>query len=139
MAVAMSQSSSPASAAARAGENRVLLLSDGRRLGFAEYGDPAGIPVLAFHGMPGSRFMFRLAHEPADRLGLRLVAPDRPGFGLSDFLPNRTLASWGSDMRDLADSLGLNSFRRGGHFRRRTLCRRLRSAVAGTDRRGGAH
>ncbi len=95
---------------AAAGEDRVLRLPDGRGLGFAEYGDPAGSPVLAFHGMPGCRYMFRLVHEPALRLGLRIVAPDRPGFGLSDFQPNRTLAAWGSNVRQLADSLGLDRF-----------------------------
>ncbi len=109
MALATSRTGAEA-AAAVPGENRVLRLPDGRRLGFAEYGDLTGAPVLAFHGMPGSRFMFRLVHEPAARLGLRIVAPDRPGFGLSDFQPGRTLAAWGSDMRELADSLGIGRF-----------------------------
>jgi pimeloyl-ACP methyl ester carboxylesterase len=109
MALATSQTNAGAPGAVR-GEDRTVRLSDGRRLGFAEYGDPAGAPVLAFHGMPGSRFMFRLTHEPALRLGLRIVAPDRPGFGLSDFQPDRTLAAWPGDMRELADSLGFDRF-----------------------------
>jgi pimeloyl-ACP methyl ester carboxylesterase len=109
MALATSRTNAGAPGAAP-GENRTLLLSDGRNLGFAEYGDPAGAPVLAFHGMPGSRFMFRPTHEPALRLGLRIVAPDRPGFGLSDFQPGRTLAAWPDDMRQLADSLGFDRF-----------------------------
>jgi len=32
-----------------------LVLSDGRRLGFAQYGDPDGQPVFHFHGSGGSR------------------------------------------------------------------------------------
>ena len=32
-----------------------LELGDGRRLGYVEYGDPAGCPVLLFPGVPGSR------------------------------------------------------------------------------------
>lgn len=29
-------------------------LKDGRLLGFAEYGEPNGLPVFYFHGFPGS-------------------------------------------------------------------------------------
>jgi pimeloyl-ACP methyl ester carboxylesterase len=95
---------------ANPGEDRYLALSDGRKLGYAEFGDPAGIPVLAFHGTPGSRLMFRLVHEPARHLGLRIVAPDRPGFGFSDYQENRTLIGWTEDVRALAGSLGLDRF-----------------------------
>jgi pimeloyl-ACP methyl ester carboxylesterase len=95
---------------AKAGEDRFLRLPDGRRLGFTEFGDPLGIPLFAFHGTPGSRLMFRLVHEPARRLSLRIIAPDRPGFGLSDYQENRTLADWTRDVRALADKLGLDRF-----------------------------
>lgn len=95
---------------AEARENRTIALPDGRKLGYAEYGEPAGLPIFAFHGTPGSRFMFRLVDEPARRLGLRLIAPDRPGFGLSDFQENRSLADWPKDVRSLADALGLERF-----------------------------
>ena len=95
---------------AKPDEDRFLGLSDGRKLGYAEYGDPSGIPIFAFHGTPGSRFMFRLVHESARQLGLRLIAPDRPGFGISDFQENRTLADWIQDVRALADKLGLDRF-----------------------------
>ena len=36
-------------------ESRSIVLADGRRLGFAEYGDPTGTPILYFHGLPASR------------------------------------------------------------------------------------
>ena len=95
---------------AKEGDDRFLGLPDGRRLGYTEFGDPSGIPVFAFHGTPGSRFMFRIVHEPARRLGLRIIAPDRPGFGLSDYQENRTLSDWAADVRALADKLGLDRF-----------------------------
>ncbi|MEJ2698283.1 MAG: alpha/beta hydrolase, partial [Desulfuromonadales bacterium] len=82
-------------------------LPDGRRLGYAEFGDPLGRPVLYFHGFPASRLEARLAHEAALRTGVRLVAADRPGSGLSDFLPERTLSDWPVDVTSLAESLGL--------------------------------
>jgi pimeloyl-ACP methyl ester carboxylesterase len=95
---------------AAAAEDRHIVLSDGRKLGYSEYGAQRGLPVLGFHGTPGSRFMFRLVHEPARRLGLRIIAPERPGFGLSTFQKNRTLADWASDITEFANHLGLKRF-----------------------------
>jgi len=96
-------------ARAAAGD-RYIILPDGRKLSYSEFGAPRGIPVFGFHGTPGSRFMFRLVHEPARRLGMRIIAPERPGFGLSTFQHNRTLAGWADDMSVLADHLGLKTF-----------------------------
>jgi pimeloyl-ACP methyl ester carboxylesterase len=88
----------------------VLHLADGRLLGFAEYGDPAGVPLMAFHGTPGSRFMFQLTDGAARQLGLRVIAPERPGFGLSTFQPGRTLRHWAADVAALADALEVARF-----------------------------
>jgi hypothetical protein len=51
-----------------------IRLADGRRLAFAEYGDPEGKPVLLFHGLPGSRLAWGLL--PGDPLptDLRIIA-----------------------------------------------------------------
>ena len=89
---------------------RLLRLRDGRRLGYAEYGDRVGVPVLFFHGTPGSRRVAQVAHEVATRLAVRIIAPDRPGFGLSDFQPARKLIDWPADVVQLADALGLERF-----------------------------
>ncbi|MGH6945358.1 MAG: alpha/beta fold hydrolase, partial [Geminicoccaceae bacterium] len=91
-------------------EMSALHLRDGRRLGYATYGAADGVPVLAFHGTPGSRFMLRAADAPAGRLGIRLIAPDRPGFGLSDPKPGRRIGDWPDDVVELADALGLWRF-----------------------------
>lgn len=91
-------------------EDRHIVLADGRKLGYSEYGSQWGLPVLGFHGTPGSRFMFRLVHEPARRMGMRIIAPERPGFGLSTFQHNRTLGDWASDIAELANYLGLKHF-----------------------------
>lgn len=87
-----------------------LRLADGRTLGFLELGDPAGRPVLYFHGYPGSRLEARLAAGAARRLGLRVLAPDRPGFGESTFQPGRTIGAWATDAAELADRLALERF-----------------------------
>ncbi len=89
---------------------RTLRLTDGRFLGYAEYGDPAGKPVLFFHGFPGSRLEAQLAHAAARRLGARVIALDRPGFGLSDFKRGRTYLDWPDDVAQAADLLAIERF-----------------------------
>ncbi|MDQ4079090.1 MAG: alpha/beta hydrolase, partial [Chloroflexota bacterium] len=71
--------------------DKSIQLKDGRLLGYAEYGDPAGQPIFFFHGWPGSRLEARPLTEPAAVHGARVIAADRPGFGLSDFKPGRTI------------------------------------------------
>lgn len=91
----------------REGEIR---LADERSLCYAEFGTADGKPVLYFHGLPASRLEARLTHAAACRLGIRILAPDRPGFGRSDFQPGRVLADWPQDVAQLADALGLERF-----------------------------
>ena len=91
-------------------EDRTFRRDDGRLLGFAEYGDAAGLVVLAFHGVPGARFMFRPTAVPAKRLGLRIVAPDRPGYGLSEPQPGRQLSDWLDDVAALLKHLDIDTF-----------------------------
>jgi pimeloyl-ACP methyl ester carboxylesterase len=49
---------------------------------------------------------FGATHLPA--LGLRLLAIDRPGLGLSDPHPNKTLSSWVDDVRELINIRNLH-------------------------------
>ena len=87
--------------------NDSLQLTDGRRLAWAEFGAPDGRPVLYCHGTPGSRLEARLAGAAAERLGIRLIAADRPGYGDSTPLNERTPLAVGKDLRQLCDHLGL--------------------------------
>ena len=78
----------------------------GRRLAVSEWGDQAGDVVVYLHGAPGSRL---LRHD-GDRYaaaGLRVVTYDRPGYGLSDPAPGRTVADTAADVAAIADDLGL--------------------------------
>jgi pimeloyl-ACP methyl ester carboxylesterase len=87
-----------------------IRLKDGRRLAFAESGDPSGMPVIFLHGNPGSRYMRHPDDALTYRLGVRLITPDRPGYGLSDYQPERTLLDCPSDIEQLANMLGLGRF-----------------------------
>ncbi|MEP3210060.1 MAG: alpha/beta hydrolase [Maribacter sp.] len=85
-------------------------LADGRILGYAEYGDPLGFPVLYFHGGQESRLSSNFMDSIAAALALRIIAPDRPGIGLSSFQKERTFLNWSKDVAELADSLKLEKF-----------------------------
>jgi pimeloyl-ACP methyl ester carboxylesterase len=89
---------------------RILTLPDGRRVGCAEYGDPRGLPVLALHGTPGSRLMFALSHKAARERGVRLIAPERPGYGLSDYRHAESLAQIAEDLSIVANAYGFDRF-----------------------------
>ncbi len=87
-----------------------MRLPDGRVLAYEECGDPDGVPVVLAHGFPGSRLEARVVDTAAGRAGVRVVCPDRPGFGRSDAQPDRRLGDWPGDVAALADRLGLERF-----------------------------
>jgi pimeloyl-ACP methyl ester carboxylesterase len=88
----------------------MVALPDGRDLAYEEYGDPAGFPVLSFHGSPSSRLDAAPAHDAALALGVRLISPDRPGIGRSTFQRDRRLLDWPADVAGLTGSLGIDRF-----------------------------
>jgi pimeloyl-ACP methyl ester carboxylesterase len=87
-----------------------FVLPDGRTLGYAEFGAASGPVVFAFHGFPASRLDAVLFDRAARQQRVRIIAPDRPGFGLSSFQVTRRITDWPADVRALADHLGLQSF-----------------------------
>jgi pimeloyl-ACP methyl ester carboxylesterase len=91
-------------------EDLTLRLRDGRTLGYAEYGAADGKPILVFHGSPGARLQVRVAHAPALGRGIRIIAPDRPGQGLSTGRQGRAIEDWPDDVGELADALGITRF-----------------------------
>src|SRR3974390_1594428 len=91
-------------------DSHVTVLPDGRDLGWLELGPPDGAPVFAFHGTTGSRWHFTVDDGPVAAAGVRLIAVDRPGYGLSSFHRGRQLPDWANDVAFLADHLGLTQF-----------------------------
>lgn len=84
-------------------------LSDGKTLCFAEYGKPDGIPVLLFHGNPGVRFSWGLYPDSPYLDNIRIIAPDRPGYGKTEYKKN-ALEKWPDDIIELMDFLGIKKF-----------------------------
>lgn len=90
--------------------DRQVLLADGTGISYLEGGRPDAPVVLFLHGTPGSRME---VVGPIDRaavdLGLRLIAPDRPGCGNSSFLRYR-VADYPRLVARFADALGVGGF-----------------------------
>lgn len=90
-------------------ENTVVL-PDGSRLGYALYGDDAGQPVIYCHGLPGSRYEAQIFARACAAAGVQLIAPDRPGYGLSTPAAGSPLMQWPHTVAQFADRLGVERF-----------------------------
>jgi pimeloyl-ACP methyl ester carboxylesterase len=85
-------------------------LADGRLISWAEYGSPHGAPLVMLHGTPGSRLQCQWMDGPAAAAGVRVIAPERPGYGASGRMPTGiTYSSYADDLRQLLDHLELRS------------------------------
>lgn len=88
----------------------LLTLSTGRRLAYSEFGDPHGAPAFYFHGWPSCGVQGTLMHEAGKEFRLRIISPDRPGLGGSDFHAGRRLLDWPPVLAELAAHLGFEKF-----------------------------
>ena len=92
--------------------DRQLRLPTGRLLGYDEHGAVDGTPIFYFHGSPSTRLEWHLfgSDALARKLKVRIIVPDRPGLGRSDFQPGRRISDWPADVIALADRLALVRF-----------------------------
>ncbi|MGP3632982.1 alpha/beta fold hydrolase [Streptomyces sp. 24-1644] len=89
---------------------QLIRTEDGRQLAVEHYGKPHGRPVFLLHGTPGSRLGPAPRGSVLYRLGVHLIAYDRPGYGDSDRLPGRPVAHVADDVAAIADALGIERF-----------------------------
>ncbi|MDG4665923.1 alpha/beta hydrolase [Mycobacterium sp. 236(2023)] len=97
------------------GVRRRHVTANGVNFHVTEAGPEDGRPVLALHGWPQHHWVYRdlLADPPA---GLRMIAPDLPGYGWSGPPPHRwAKEDVASDLVALVDALGLGKFLLVGH------------------------
>ena len=87
-----------------------LTLKDGRKLGYLDVGKAGGHVVFHFHGHGSSRLEALMLEEAANKLGLRVIAFDRPGVGYSDPKDGDRLLGWPADVAEAADQLGIERF-----------------------------
>jgi len=86
-----------------------MTLRDGRTLAWREYGPASGRPLLRFQGTPGSRNSRHPDEGSYDRLNVRVLAFDRPGYGASTRLPGRGISAVVDDAAELLDRLELGA------------------------------
>ncbi|MDX6284657.1 MAG: hypothetical protein QOG53_142 [Frankiales bacterium] len=83
----------------------------GRRLGFAEFGNPHGRPVIWMHGTPGARRQIPdAARIAAEELDIRLIGIDRPGVGSSTPHLYTQIGDWVEDFEQVLESMGIDRF-----------------------------
>ena len=87
-----------------------VTLSDGRKLGYAQYGSQTGRPVILLRGLGGSRFEAASLHEAGQELDARIIGVDRPGMGWSSPAPSRTLLGLAKDIEYLTEYLKLDTY-----------------------------
>lgn len=86
---------------------RLVTLEDGRRLFYREYGVPGGVPVIYFHFGLSASMLPPAAAAAALKAGARVIAFERPGFGLSDPRKDYSHDGVASDVDELRRALGL--------------------------------
>ncbi|MGA8206538.1 MAG: alpha/beta hydrolase [Candidatus Dormiibacterota bacterium] len=89
---------------------QVTTAKDGRRLMFAEWGDPEGLPVFSLHGTPNCRLHRHPNQALVRSTGVRVITYDRPGYGGSDRQRGRLVANCVEDVAAIADALRLDRF-----------------------------
>lgn len=89
---------------------RVLNVGRNQYVEYAELGDPAGYPAVFFHGFVGSVHQAAAAHQAAQKAGLRIVAPHRPGVGASTQVVGDSIACATQPILDLLSTLGIEKY-----------------------------
>ncbi|MEU5161894.1 alpha/beta hydrolase [Streptomyces sp. NPDC020875] len=84
--------------------------ADGPIWGVAEYGDPSGRVLLLHHGSIGSAVLPDFWDDYARAAGVRLIAVERPGYGLTPPLEMPSIAAWAALMEPVLDACGVTGF-----------------------------
>lgn len=94
-----------------------MKLADGRTLHCYDTGEKGNTRLAVFwhHGTPNTGAPPEPLFPAADRLGIRWVSYDRPGYGRSTPRPRRSVGSAAGDVESIANALGIRQFAVMGH------------------------
>jgi len=87
-----------------------ITLQDGRKLSYSDTGLRSGVVVIFLHPSTGSRLQRHPDESILFKNKIRVIAPDRPGFGLSDPKHDLTLLNYADDLCELVDQLQVERF-----------------------------
>lgn len=90
-------------------ETNVVRAAGGQPISYAEYGRSDGAPVVFLHGAPESRLLGTLLDRPARTHGVRVLAPDRPGYGCSVPWPDRSIRDAAEFVTPVLDDAGVET------------------------------
>jgi pimeloyl-ACP methyl ester carboxylesterase len=85
---------------------RTVQAVSGRTIAFSDSGPAHGMPVVMCHGLPGAHVQIP-DHHVLHTYNVRMLIIDRPGFGMSDPQPGRSVQSWHEDLNVVLDYLGI--------------------------------
>jgi pimeloyl-ACP methyl ester carboxylesterase/DNA-binding CsgD family transcriptional regulator len=88
-------------------KTHITMLSDGRKIAWCEYGDPYGKAVILCHSLYRSRYS-GYPDAKLKAMGVRIITPDRPGFGASTPYAHFTPHTWADDLQELLTHLQLS-------------------------------
>ena len=87
-----------------------LKLTDGRFLEYFDNGISSTSAIVIHHGTPGHAYAWAQWLELLAARGVRALSYSRAGYGISDRHEGRTVVANNGDIRELLDSLGIQSF-----------------------------
>ena len=95
----------------RASQTNVLNLSGDVRIGWEQWGDPTGLPVVYFHPLEGA-MLPKNVRQAATNFGIRIIAPWRPGLGDSTKAPvgPRSPKTHAKRYAEMLDALNIDKF-----------------------------
>lgn len=92
-------------------ERLTIALTDGRTVEVLALGPPGGMPLVVHHGTPGGGLVhYEPKTEEAVGRGLRVLHFARPGYSRSSPRPGRRVANVASDVAEILDALGAETF-----------------------------
>jgi DNA-binding CsgD family transcriptional regulator/pimeloyl-ACP methyl ester carboxylesterase len=88
-----------------------VIVHEGRRVAFTDYGPASSAALVIGHGFTTGRLMPQPLLERCQWAGFRVLIPHRPGFGLTDPAIGDYLETAAGDLEAILDQLGLESVR----------------------------
>ena len=88
---------------------KLVRAADGRTIACSDYGPKGGAPVLIVHSSLSTRHPFQVVVKALQQASFRPIVIDRPGFGLTDNMPepDDRFAAGVDDVVTVCDALGI--------------------------------